>query len=334
MDTPFPDDLLNAFRTFSARLGTDPLLVQGAGGNTSLKNATHMLIKASGCLLAKAETDDIFVTVDLNFPHRLTAAANGSKNLRPSIETSMHAIMPWPVVAHVHSVNTIAYAIRQNAKQILAEKLTGLPWLFVPYAQPGVTLTQQIAAHLHPETRVIVLGNHGLVVAGANVADTAALLATVEERLRLPVRTALPAQLPALHALAAETDYRVPKDDILHSLGTNDVSFRLAAGGSLYPDHVVFLGPAVQTISAQTQLKEWLRRPQNKNLPPPVMLVVEGLGVLFHKNASAGAVAMAGCLAEVLRRCDGSTPLHYLTAADEQALLGWDAEKYRQSMNG
>ncbi len=47
--------IFTAFRALSARLGQDPLRVQGAGGNTSIKSDGVMWIKASGTELADAE---------------------------------------------------------------------------------------------------------------------------------------------------------------------------------------------------------------------------------------------------------------------------------------
>ena len=58
---PAFDDL----RRFSARVGADPRLVQGAGGNTSLKVGGVLWIKASGTWLARAAEDDIFVPVEM-----------------------------------------------------------------------------------------------------------------------------------------------------------------------------------------------------------------------------------------------------------------------------
>ena len=46
--------MLEALRTLSAKLGSDPLLVQAAGGNTSLKRDGIMWIKASGTWLRDA----------------------------------------------------------------------------------------------------------------------------------------------------------------------------------------------------------------------------------------------------------------------------------------
>ena len=57
--------LLNELRRMSARVGRNILLVQGAGGNSSIKHDDILWVKASGTWLADAEQKDIFVPVPL-----------------------------------------------------------------------------------------------------------------------------------------------------------------------------------------------------------------------------------------------------------------------------
>jgi len=59
--------------------------------------------------------------------------------LRPSIETAMHAVLRHRVVLHVHSVNAIAWAIRLDGPDRLTERLAGLHWQWIPYAASGKT---------------------------------------------------------------------------------------------------------------------------------------------------------------------------------------------------
>ena len=150
--TEFP-----ALKKLSARVGSDPLLVQAAGGNTSLKQKGVMWIKASGTWLRDAGTLDIFVPVQ----HEALLAALARNDpacesctdfvmadlnatgLRPSIETTVHALMPQRVVVHVHCVNTIAWAIRSDAEQRLAEKLKGFNLGFHPLCAAGAAARQR-----------------------------------------------------------------------------------------------------------------------------------------------------------------------------------------------
>ena len=158
---------LDQLRALSARVGADPLLVQAAGGNTSLKQDGVMWIKASGTWLKDAATRDIFVPLDhaaimealaRNDPACESCTAFlrtdlNSTGLRPSIETTVHALMPQRVVLHVHCVNTIAWAIRADAEARLAEKLAGFNWAFIPYARPGLPLAGAIQSRIAPGRR-------------------------------------------------------------------------------------------------------------------------------------------------------------------------------------
>ncbi len=195
---------LDRLRALSAKAGADPLLVQAAGGNTSLKDEGVMWIKASGTWLKDAQAKDIFVPLDhaaimeglaKNDPacESCTAFVRTDLNatgLRPSIETTVHALMPQRVVVHVHCVNTIAWAIRADAEERLGEKLAKFNWAFVPYARPGLPLAGAIASRMRPGVDVLVLGNHGLAVAADTVEAAEALLNDVVSAVRRPVRQA------------------------------------------------------------------------------------------------------------------------------------------------
>lgn len=61
-----PPQMLNELCRMSARVGRNILLVQGAGGNSSVKEDDVLWVKASGTWLADAEDKDIFVPVALS----------------------------------------------------------------------------------------------------------------------------------------------------------------------------------------------------------------------------------------------------------------------------
>ncbi|MGE0281906.1 MAG: class II aldolase/adducin family protein [Rhizobiaceae bacterium] len=333
---------LDALRAFSARIGTDLLLTQAAGGNTSLKDGDTLWIKASGAWLAHALERDIFVPVrmtplleavaearaEAEQAQLFTIAAQNPSGLRPSIETTVHALMPQRVVAHVHCVDTIALAARQDAMPILQDRLHGLNWAYVPYFRPGLPLARGIAQHRVQRPDVLILGNHGLVVAADTVAQAEQLLACVKGLLKQEVRQAPPSDKQALSALAG-ADYRQPVDDAAHAVATDPASTVLAVGGSLYPDHVIFLG--VGSVLAQDG--ETAEDVAARLGALPVSILFPGKGVLMRHDANAGADAMARCLADVLARIPQDAPLRYLTDAENDELTNWDAEKYRQKLN-
>ena len=349
---------LDALQEFSAGIGADPLLVQAAGGNTSIKLGGRMWIKASGTWLARASSDDIMVPVALeplleavssgdpaaDKPHAFVEDDLNPSGLRPSVETAVHAILPQKVVVHVHCVETIAIAVRKDAEAIINERLRGMSPVFIPYVKPGLSLAHTITEHLRPGTDILVLGNHGLVVAADTLGEAETLLKRVCGLLSQPARPMPAPDRAALLRLAAGSEYLPPDDDNIHAAASDLESCRVAAGGSLYPDHVVFLGPgsvvprpahnAPASSGAATATGCCPRgAAKARGWPVPVSILFPGKGVLIRRDATPSAQAMALCLSHVTARIGTDMPLRYLSDAENAELLDWDAEKYRQQLN-
>ena len=320
-----------ALKKLSARVGADPLLVQAAGGNTSLKHEGVMWIKASGTWLRDAVDKDIFVPVGhdallaalaRNDPaceactDFVVADLNATK-LRPSIETTVHAVMPQRVVVHVHCVNTIAWAIRGDAEQSLAGKLKAFNWAFVPYARPGLPLANAIATRLKPDIDVLILSNHGLVVAAESVAEAEALLGRVVKALTRPARAAVPPDLAALQLFCRDNGYGPADSNETHALATDAIALERGRNAVFYPDHVVFLG-----VGVATEIESGA-----------ALVAIPGKGVLIRKDAKPAVEPMGRCLADVMRRVEADDSLTALDSAAIDRLVNWDAEKYRQGLN-
>ncbi|MEX3016140.1 class II aldolase/adducin family protein [Gymnodinialimonas hymeniacidonis] len=310
-----------AFRALSARLGQDPLRVQGPGGNTSIKDVGTMWIKASGTELADAETKDIFVAVNRE---AAKAEAHGAgdgtckatvldpaQTLRPSIETTFHAALDWPIVAHTHSIATLTHGVSAKGRAAAAEKLAGLPFVSVPYAKPGLPLTEQILARVTPETQIFILENHGLIICGSTVAEVHDLTETVEDRL---------AMQPLAQMIEADITHHPPEGFHWAEeswIARDPRACALAENGSYYPDHVVFLGPALPT--------------RDSDANPPATLH-PGNGIALRDDATPSQRAMLRCLSDLLIRLPKDWVPEAIGHDAEADLLNWDAEKYRQAL--
>jgi rhamnose utilization protein RhaD (predicted bifunctional aldolase and dehydrogenase) len=319
-----------SLRTLSAKLGANPLLVQAAGGNTSIKQDGVMWIKASGTWLMDAEKKDIFVPVDLKLLTQALAGNNPDSEscvafvrqemnplgLRPSIETSVHGRMSQPVVLHVHCVNTIAWAIRQDAEHQLSQRLTDFNWSFIPYARPGLQLSYAIAENLKPASNVIVLQNHGLAVAAETVAEAETLLSNVVTKLQCPIRSGVPPDVEALKALCANTNYAPASHPTAHTAALDPLARQWGCAHVYYPDHVVFLGTHIPTDIST-------------NAPA---VAIPGKGVLIHRQAKSAVEPILFCLGEIFLRTSLEANLKALSATEIDQLLNWDAEKYRQTL--
>jgi rhamnose utilization protein RhaD (predicted bifunctional aldolase and dehydrogenase) len=301
-DLDHPD--LRSLARVSRAVGSDVTLVQGAGGNSSVKLRDVLWVKASGTWLADAGDKQIFVPVDLAAA-RQAITVNQEKipalshtgvdaAMRPSIETSLHALIPHRFVLHVHGVNSIAWAVLDQAEAGMADRLVGLRWAFLAYCRPGVPLSQALArviARDRPD--VLILGNHGLVVGADDMDAAEALIREVERRLALAPRPAGAPDHGRLSSLAAGTHYR-PSDFVeCHRAALYPWSLRIAAGGSLYPDHVVFLGSGAHVLADGDTPAAIAARAAARDLVAPPIILVPGAGCLIRRDLPAGAEAIA-----------------------------------------
>ena len=72
-DAITPPPALADLGALSVAVGSDILLVQGAGGNTSLKEAGVLWVKASGTWLKDAASAAAFVPLDIALVRQLLA---------------------------------------------------------------------------------------------------------------------------------------------------------------------------------------------------------------------------------------------------------------------
>ena len=334
---------LQSLMKMSAVVGRDIALVQGAGGNSSVKLGDVLWVKASGTWLADAESHAIFVPVDLTVARQAIVRndenipavplADIDSKLRPSIETSLHALMPHRVVLHVHGVNSIAWSVLMGGEAGMAERLEGLRWSFMPYCRPGVPLSQALSRVVERDRPdVLLLGNHGLVVGAGDAGSAQDVVREVEQRLDLVPRACPAPNVGRLETLAGGTVYRPAGFPECHWTALDPWSLSVAVGGSLYPDHPVFLGPGAYALGEKETPAILAERMTAQGVAVPACILVSSAGALIRRDLPPGAEQMLRCLGLVTSRLPPGAAIRYLTFEEEGALLNWDAEKYRQSL--
>jgi NAD(P)-dependent dehydrogenase (short-subunit alcohol dehydrogenase family)/rhamnose utilization protein RhaD (predicted bifunctional aldolase and dehydrogenase) len=182
--------------------GKDSTLVQGGGGNTSVKTADgrYMYIKASGTDLKdmngqtgwrRLRLESVLAIIKdksiakLDIQKRETEVVNRlllacddniADDSRPSLEVHLHAILDKCVI-HLHPVAVISYACAQNGRAELEKLLKDekLPPLWVPYAGLGFTLAKKIAKltadyqnRFGKKPAVLFLQKHGLLISAGS----------------------------------------------------------------------------------------------------------------------------------------------------------------------
>ena len=324
---------LQAVRELTHRVGSDPLLTQASTGNSSVKLDGMLWIKASGKWMADALRDDILVPLDLQAARECIRRALDPTERFPqaSLETAMHVTLPHRVVLHVHCVNTIAWAVREDGPVQLQRRLEGLHWHWIPYVESGLPLARSIENALHATSSgdVFVLGNHGLVIGGEGAAEAEDLLSQVKQRLNLTPRQAHPADYAELWEASRDSHWELPEDEHLHTLGTDVTSQAVLRGGLLYPCQAILSESAgsdlFRAIPVAELYRDWKSRYRNRPF-----LIIQGRGVLVKTSIAPAELAMLSGLAQVVQRLDLSSPLRYLTAEEVAYISSSVADRYRE----
>lgn len=336
------DSFLDPLIALSARLGSNIDLVQAGGGNTSIKHDRTLWIKASGKWLIHAAHDDIFLPVPMADIERNLELGEERFNeyctrsgvaLRPSVETTMHAVLPQQVVIHVHSVNAIAWASQADGQEKIAPVLTGFRWSWIPYTHPGLPLARRTQEELTWRPEVLILENHGLVVAANNCVAAETILKSVEHRLNLqPSEKPVPANLKMLAEKSAGTEWQPAQDHEVHALATSPRNLEIASGGTLFPDQCVYLGPGAAVLQGNQTLTQAAERYRMRYDFEPVFLLVPNAGALTRRDLKRAARELLVCVSRVIERIPSSAQVTYLQAVEVAKLMNWDAEKYRIQM--
>jgi rhamnose utilization protein RhaD (predicted bifunctional aldolase and dehydrogenase)/NAD(P)-dependent dehydrogenase (short-subunit alcohol dehydrogenase family) len=189
-------DQLALLRYRSNLLGADLRITNFGGGNTSskielldpfTKVPTRVLaVKGSGGDLGSIQESG-FALLYLNRLEQLKAlyrgephedemvayyplCAFGENRVAASIDTPLHAFLPFPHVDHLHPDWAIALAASANGKRKLEEfnRQFGRKIAWVPWQRPGIELALLIEKTVkeNPGTDGLILGGHGLFTWG------------------------------------------------------------------------------------------------------------------------------------------------------------------------
>ncbi|GGF66604.1 aldolase [Terasakiella brassicae] len=331
------------YKEYCATVGHDPLHIQGAGGNASWKEGDTLWVKASGKWLADATKEEIFLPIDLaeltshietgNF--EIKPVILKKTELRPSIETILHAVMPQKYVLHTHPVQALAYLVTKEGKADIATRLGDkVAWTYVPYRKPGPDLGKAIykAIHQQPQKNITVvfLENHGVVIS-ANKLDK---LIALNEFLTKELSRDISADLLNARSIQENkhnfSGYHLLDNPIAMAFVHDEKRIEIAKKyWALYPDHVVFLGEKARLFLNQDDCKKAFEHEGNLG----DYAIVENYGLLIKDKLPQNKIDMLICYISVCVRLDLSKHISPLSIENIGELLNWDAEKYRSSIS-
>ena len=248
----------------------------------------------------------------------------------PSIETSMHALMPHKCVLHVHCVNTLSWVIQENYHKKISYLLKDENWSSIPYIKPGISLSKEIKNLLKKKkTDVILLSNHGIVVGSNTPEEAYTITKRISEKLYLGELKSTKVSFKGLNKYLLFKKYKFPKYEYVHNIAFSNRHSIIAVNGDLFPDQIVFLKNGIKIIESISDLESLLTLSNEKH---PVILI-PNQGLLVPDNfKEVNEITLFG-LAMVISRIPQNSSIKYLTKKDRSELLNWDLEKLRQKIN-
>lgn len=381
---------LNDLLTASRKYGSDPKWVVAGGGNTSLKNGETLLVKASGFPLATIEAEG-FARMDRNklaaiwesdYPtgddtesvadrERLVladmmAARKPGEERRPSVETLLHDLLPWPLVVHLHPtlVNGLTCGIKGPE---IAEELFGDRQCWIPVTDPGYVLALVIKDALKERTarglkspEYIFLANHGVFVGGESLTDVDDKYSRLHEALetritRKPGDMPQTLELPAgIYGLASAVESFFGDQSAITAMAGGELAryqeSRAAAAtltGCLTPDHIVYAGPGAlyldcRNISKEELTSHWQESAAEYNSiwgkPPNVTIIHSLEGKSFTLVAAGNIKSLANAMLllenalEVSAYTESFGGALILEERFVRFIVDWEVENYRSKM--
>ncbi len=348
--------------------GRDERYVLAGGGNTSLKDDAYLYVKASGTTLAditaegfvKMNRDALGAMWEKAYPadsaqreqavltDLMAARAPEDAHKRPSVETSLHDLLPGRFVVHLHPalVNGLTCSAGGADK---ARALFGDKALWIENSEPGYVLAKlvkdKLAAYQKEKggyPRFLLLQNHGVFVS----ADSTAAVKALYDELMTTLEKALaekPDMTPADFDVAA-ADLRKKE---LNACGYGAVLFEsnrtirqfvesreafLPLSSAFTPDHIVYCKARPLFLEPEEQAEAKIAAFEQENGYKPLVIACRDLG-FFACGDSEKKAAVTKALF-----CDAAKIAVYAKSFGGYAhmprhlidfITNWEVESYR-----
>jgi rhamnose utilization protein RhaD (predicted bifunctional aldolase and dehydrogenase) len=315
--------------------GKDPSFLLAGGGNTSFKDKRYIFVKASGFELASIEEDG-FVKLDRNilesilekeYPANIDLRERlvlqdlmdsrvSGETKRPSVESLLHAILPWKYIIHTHPAIVNGLTCSKNGHHI-AEKLFNSRCIWIPYVTPGYILAKLVKTRMAEYKKeheslpdIILLGNHGLIVGAENLGEIENIHDFIIKTLKKQIACEPDFSLLQVSKEEIEKVYNYIKNypafkDIYITFENNteiskvvkdSTSFK-KVHSSYTPNHIVYAGPEMLFIENLGSIKRDIDRYSKRNGCYPKVIAVKMLGVFtIGIKESTSRIAMLSFL--------------------------------------
>jgi rhamnose utilization protein RhaD (predicted bifunctional aldolase and dehydrogenase) len=359
----------------SRQYGSDSEYVIAGGGNTSFKDSATLWVKGSGVSLGEISPGD-FVMMDReklaavwkkSYPEgmaereeavladMLAARKKGEENKRPSVETLLHDILPFPWVVHLHPALVNGITCSVDGKNAASRLFGGSIW--IPSENPGYILSLRVKEALEKNgtTDIIFLQNHGIFAAAATPEKIKSLYKRIMDTIEAEIkerpdfsgavsRYGASDEAGSVFAECAEgMKLAFVRNNAIAGLVRDRNSFQ-PVSSAFTPDHIVYAGSDplfVENPPEGKNLRDHIMKAWREHTAVhgrmPKIAALEGTGVfgigLTEKAANLALELFADTIkVAVYARSFGG---HKFMEADKIAFINnWEAERYRSQRSG
>lgn len=340
----------SAFVEMSKYAGMREDLVQAGGGNSSFKISDEaMLIKASGYQLSDITEENGYAVVNPRIIREAFLNATSIDDLteqnsndilkrafisgkRPSIETFLHSIS-GKYTLHTHPIVVNALTCRKGGMEIL-EKMFPQS-LTIPYAKPGIELAKAYFKEYKkknsrtPIFDIVFMQNHGLVVSGS---EAQMVIEKTEKIVRL-LEQYLGIDYSGYRAIT-KLWRSFPEKIIWKVTDINVLSVYESMGMWTYqfcPDCMVFLGKRALVLKEEFSKKDILDFVATFG-QPVIVIYNNQLYIVADSIRKALEIQSVMSFSAQVMYINKNVECNLLTENQQNVILNWDAEKYRQSI--
>lgn len=336
------------FIEISKYAGMRPDLVQAGGGNSSVKiDATRMVIKASGYSLSDLTSDSGFSIIDYqSLVHGIAYRENENELLlksiisgkRPSIESFLHALTRR-VTLHTHPTLVNVLSVRRDGFERLRALFPDA--ILVDYVTPGIhlakLLNQQLQNSASRDVQIIFLKNHGLVVSADdsqrvifetdNVVENIASYLKVEHTDFKNIYS-LYRELRSFNLVDFEDVLYMSTDSFICEFLKNRP---LGWSYEFCPDCLVYCHRKMMNIP-DLMSREYVRGFISQWGTPNIFIHRQHLYIAAKNIKKARDIeSVLRTSAEIAKLNEGED-IDYLSEDEQNFILGWESEKYRQRL--
>ena len=357
----------------SRNYGSDPAFEIAGGGNTSFKDVDRIWIKASGIPLAgigesgfvclsrqelreieeKTYPEDSLVREE-QVKRDMQRAIISPKDLRPSVETSLHNLIDYAFVVHTHPTIINAVMCANDAQKEVAERF-GSEALFVEYSDPGYILFKKLQAEIRTYRqrygsvpKIIFLQNHGIFVGAGSTAEIKDIYRSVESRIREKKNLELPpGKIEEYQSeLAFTVSDHFTARNLVSKAFRSPLSDHFSSSRYQYqkisrpftPDIIVycksqylFLEEGVKGKEAKERLEEF----EKASGYYPKVVVEEKGGLIINEESEKSIQTVLEVFTDMMKISYLSEQFggpHFMTGEQIRFIDNWEVENYRRSV--